>query len=352
MRLAYAPVMLKFKEPAGTSRGVLTEKPTYLIKLWDESAPEVFGLGEASVFPGLSPEADGRYEYKIVELLANVAIGRSTDLSRYPSLLLGFEQAIRDFSSGGRGLYFESPFVHGRKSITINGLVWMGAIDTMLQRASRKIENGFSCLKFKIGALHWKDEYDMLRIIRDSYPASRLTIRVDANGGFNSDNVMNVLDALAKLDIHSIEQPVKAGNRTLMHRLCKESPVPIALDEELIGVYTDEERAALLDEISPRYIILKPTLCGGFSGSDSWIHLADQRSIGWWITSALESNVGLNAIAQYAASKNVEMPQGLGTGALYEHNFISPLRLDGEHLSFDSNMVPDRKQYQNLDWRE
>lgn len=351
MRLAYAPVMLRFKDPAGTSRGILNEKPTYLIKLWDERHPDVYGLGEASVFPGLSIEADGRYEYKIVELLANVAIGRPTDLSRYPSLLLGFEQAIRDFSSGGKGLYFNSPFIQGQKSITINGLVWMGDFDTMVSRANSKLKQGFSCLKFKIGALDWRGEYEMLKAVRDAFPASKLTIRVDANGGFTSDVVMSRLDDLAKLEIHSIEQPIRQGNYIDMARICKESPVPIALDEELIGIYSDEDRARMLDEIRPQYIILKPTLCGGFSGADSWINLANERNIGWWITSALESNVGLNAIAQYAASKNVEIPQGLGTGSLFVKNFDTPLHLYGEKLTFDPCLETGRSQFDNLDWR-
>lgn len=352
MRLAYAPVMLKFKQPAGTSRGVLLEKPTYILKLWDERNPEVYGLGEASVFPGLSPEANGHYEYKIVELLANVALGRPTDLSRFSSLQLGFEEAIRDLTSGGRLRYFDSPFIHGEKSLTINGLVWMGNFDEMRRRVNDKLEQGFKCIKFKIGALDWTGELEMLKQVRADHSPAELEIRVDANGGFYPTDVMKKLEELAKLDIHSIEQPIKQGDWNNMALICKESPIHIALDEELIGIYTDEDRDRLLDKIHPHYIILKPTLCGAFSGSKSWIRKANEKGIGWWITSALESNIGLNAIAQFAAACNVTIPQGLGTGGLFVENFDTPIRLDGEKMTFDSNYTHEIDQISRLDWRE
>ncbi|MDE6217650.1 MAG: o-succinylbenzoate synthase [Muribaculaceae bacterium] len=352
MRLAYAPVMLHFKQPAGTSRGILTEKPTYLLKIYDEHDPSHFGLGEASVFPGLSPEADGYYEYKLVELLANIALGKPTDLSRHSSIQLGLEEAIRDYASGCRGIYFDSPFTHGEETLTINGLVWMGNREEMLARAEEKLRGGFRCVKFKIGALDWNQEFSMLKEIRSLQDASKLEMRVDANGGFTPENVMNRLEDLATLQVHSIEQPLPRGHYKEMARVCKESPVDIALDEELIGLYTDEERLRMLDEISPRYIILKPSLCGGFSGSLDWIEKARERNIGWWITSALESNIGLNAISQFAASLNVEMPQGLGTGSLFTQNFETPLRLEGEHLSYHPELKPEREALKNLDWRE
>lgn len=352
MRLAYAPVILDFKQPAGTSRGVMLQKYTYLIKVWDENAPDHYGIGEASVFPGLSPEADGRYEYKIVELLANVAIGRATDLTRYPSLQIGLEEALRDFAGGGTMRYFDSGFIRGESELTINGLIWMGDFDTMEKRVAEKLREGFKCLKFKIGALDWEGEYRMLRQVRENHPASELEIRVDANGGFTEQNVHSRLDDLARLDIHSIEQPVKPRLWNIMADLCRTSPVPIALDEELIGIYTDEDRERMLEAIRPQYIILKPSLCGAFSGSDSWIRLAAERNIGWWITSALESNIGLNAIAQYAASKGVTMPQGLGTGALFTTNFDTPLRREGEHLVFDPTVHISREEIDKADWRE
>ena len=344
--------MLRFKNPAGTSRGILTEKPTYILKLYDEKDPAHFGIGEASVFPGLSPEADGRYEYKLVELLANIALGRPTDLSRYSSIQIGLEEAIRDYSSGCRGYYFNSPFIQGTESLTINGLVWMGSFKEMRRRAEEKLAQGFRCLKFKIGALDWEGEYALLKEIREDHPSSELEIRVDANGGFSIEEAPARLEQLARLDIHSIEQPIKAGHWKEMAELCKNSPLPIALDEELIGIYSHEDKARMLNEIKPHYIILKPSLCGGFSGSDEWIALANEREIGLWITSALESNVGLDAIAQYAASLGVTIPQGLGTGALYVKNFETPLRLEGEHLRYDIEAPTDRRQFDSLDWRE
>lgn len=353
MRLAYAPYMLKFRQPAGTSRGVLTGKPTYIIKVYDERNPERFGLGECSVFPGLSPEADGRYEYKLVELLANVALGKDTDLSRHSSIQFGFEQAIRDFASGCRHIYYPSQFTAGKESIEINGLVWMGTLDEMLQRIDEKVALGFRCIKLKIGALDWKMEKDMVTHIREKYSEKDLTIRVDANGGFTMDNVFPRLKWLADMGVHSIEQPVPASYPLeLLSFICGMSPLPIALDESLIGVYGREEKTALLDAVCPRYVILKPSLCGGFSGAEEWISIAEERGIGWWVTSALESNVGLNALAQWTATLGVGMPQGLGTGGLFTNNFEVPLNLNQDKLEYDANKVIDNLQFKELDWRE
>ncbi|MDE6272698.1 MAG: o-succinylbenzoate synthase [Muribaculaceae bacterium] len=351
MRLAICPYMLKFRQPAGTSRGILTEKPTYLLKLWDERNPEIFGLGEAAVFPGLSPEADYRYEYKLIELLANVAIGKPTDLSRHSSIQFGFEQALRDYASGGKGLYFPSDFTQGKSEIIINGLVWMGSHDEMMERLEEKIDMGFKCIKIKVGAIDWKSELALIRSIRERYSASQLTVRVDANGGFSMDSAMPRLHQLAELDVHSIEQPIPPGNPELMKFLCSVSPLPIALDEELIGIYGEKEKSELLDFENPSYIILKPALCGGFSGAEEWIRLAEERGIGWWVTSALESNVGLNAIAQFTATLGVSIPQGLGTGGLFTNNFSSPIYLDGEILRYDPSKPEDRRQFENLDWK-
>lgn len=352
MRLAICPYMLKFREPSGTSRGVLTEKPTYLLKIWDEKDPEIFGIGEAAVFPGLSPEADHRYEYKLIELLANIAIGRPTDLSRHSSIQFGLEQALRDFASGGKGLYFPSTFTEGKSEIIINGLIWMGKAEEMRCRLDEKIKEGFKCIKIKVGAIDWDSELSLIRDVRKTYSADDITIRVDANGGFSMDNVMPRLKQLADLGVHSIEQPIPAGNWDLMKFLCEVSPVAIALDEELIGIYGEEEKRRMLEYIRPAYIILKPALCGGFSGAEEWIRLAEDRGIGWWITSALESNVGLNAIAQFTGSLNTKLPQGLGTGALFTNNFESPLTLSGEILRYSTTSALDREQFKKLDWKE
>lgn len=343
--------MLKFRQPAGTSRGVLTEKPTYLLKVYDENNPEVYGLGEASVFPGLSPEADGRYEYKLVEVLANIALGKQTDLTRYPSIKFGLEQALRDFSSGGRGLYFPSSFTKGNTGIRINGLVWMGTLDEMKARVQEKLNAGFKCIKLKVGALDWKSELEMIRAIRADHSAEELEIRLDANGGFPEAEALSRLEELAPLHIHSIEQPIKPGNPDLMAMLCLRSPIPIALDESLIGMYTSGAKQMLLDYIMPAYIILKPTLCGGFSGAEEWIKFAEQRGVGWWVTSALESNVGLNALAQWTATLGNRMPQGLGTGQLFTNNIPSPLYIEGEKLHYNAKKRIDRSMLDQLDWR-
>lgn len=350
MRMAFAPYLLNFKEPGGTSRGVMTEKPTFLIKIYDENDPAHFGIGEAGVFPGLSPEADGRYVYKLMELLANIAIGRPTDLSRHPSIQAGLEQAIRDFTGGCSGVYFPTPFTRGEDGIPINGLVWMGDFDTMMKRVEQKINDGFHCLKLKIGAIDWKNELEMIRIIRKDYDRSKLTIRVDANGGFTPEEAPEKLRALADLDVHSIEQPIKAGNMEAMAALCRESPIPIALDEELIGKFTHEQKCELIEKIKPAYIILKPSLIGGFSGASEWISLAGKAGIGWWVTSALESNVGLNAIAQWTASLGVKIPQGLGTGGVFTNNFKTPLHLDNEYLRYDRESKFDYSQFDDLHW--
>lgn len=352
MRLQFAPYILKFNEPGGTSRGVLTEKITCILRIFDENCPDKFGIGEAAIFPGLSPEADDRFLYKLMELQANIRLGLKTDLLKFPSLQFGLEQAIRDYTGGCNGIYYESPFVHGESSIEINGLVWMGEYDTMIERIEQKLSAGFRCIKLKIGAIDWRKEVDMIEYIRDRYDRDRVEIRVDANGGFTMDNAIPRLKRLADFGVHSIEQPIKAGNPMLMRFLCEVSQLPIALDEELIGKYTREEKAATLDGIRPAYIVIKPTLTGGYSGATEWIELARERNIGWWITSSLESNIGLNALAQWIATLHTDRAQGLGTGGVFSNNFTSPLSLDADRLRYNPDKSLDRKALANLDWRE
>lgn len=350
MRLEFAPYLLHFKEPGGTSRGVMTEKPTFLIKVYDEAAPSHFGIGEAAVFPGLSPEADGNYVWKLTELMANVAIGKTTDLSRHSSIQFGFEQALLDFSCGCRGIYYPSAFTQGESLIEINGLVWMGDFDRMIERIEEKLKAGFRCIKLKIGAIDWHKELEMIEFIRHRFSEESLMIRVDANGGFTMDDALPRLKRLADLGVHSIEQPIKAGNPELMSFLCQVSPLPIALDEELIGKYTTADRVAMLDAIKPAYIILKPALCGGFSGGEEWISLAEERGIGWWVTSALESNVGLNAIAQWTAYIGAKGPQGLGTGGVFTDNFETSVYLEGDKLGLNASKPFDYNQFADLKW--
>ena len=350
MRFAFAPYLLHFKEPGGTSRGVMTEKPTFLVKVFDENDPSHFGIGEAAVFPGLSPEADGNYVWKLTEVLANIAIGKATDLTRHSSIQFGLEQAILDYSNGCQGLYYPGPFTSGEQWVEINGLVWMGEFDKMIERIEEKIAAGFKCIKLKIGAIDWAKELEMITFIRKRFSADQLMIRVDANGGFSMNNALPRLKQLADQGVHSIEQPIPAGNPELMAFLCQVSPLPIALDEELIGKGTTDERRETLDMIKPQYIILKPALCGGFSGAEEWISLASERGIGWWVTSALESNVGLNAIAQWTAAIGATGPQGLGTGGVFTDNFVTPVTLHGDHLKYDSTVKFDYSQFADLKW--
>lgn len=351
MRLAYAPYILKFRNPAGTSRGVLAEKPTFIIKVFDEADPQRFGIGECSVFPGLSPEADGNYGYKLMELLANMALGKETDLSRHSSIQFGLEQALHDFAGGCRHIYFPSSFTEGEKAIEINGLVWMGDFDKMIERIDEKVGEGFHCIKLKIGAIDWAREVEMIEYIRKKYSDSLLEIRVDANGGFSMDNVFPRLKRLADLGVHSIEQPLPASLPDELYAfVCKMSPLKIALDESLIGKYSYDAKCQLLDEVRPAYVILKPSLCGGFAGAETWISLAEKRGIGWWVTSALESNIGLNALAQWTATLGTSIPQGLGTGGLFTNNFDSPLFLDADRLRYNPEHKIDDDNYANLDW--
>lgn len=352
MRLQFAPYVLKFKHPAGTSRGVMTEKLTAFLRIFDENNPEVFGIGEAAIFEGLSPEANDRYFYKVMELVANIRLGKPTDLSRFPSLQFGFEQAIRDFASGGQRLYFPSQFTAGLSSIEINGLIWMDDFDRMMQSINDKLQAGFKCIKLKIGAIDWRQEVNMIEYIRSRYDEKQVEIRVDANGAFTMDNALPRLKRLADLGVHSIEQPIPAGNPMLMRFLCDVSPLPIALDEELIGKFTPEDKARMLDEIQPKYIVIKPALTGGFSGAEEWIALAEERGIDWWITSALESNVGLNALAQWVATLAQTRPQGLGTGGLYTNNFDSPIVLNHDRLTYNPNFTAESISFAELDWRD
>lgn len=350
MRFAFAPYLLHFKEPGGTSRGVMTEKPTFLVKIFDENDPSHFGIGEAAVFPGLSPEADGNYVWKLTELFANIAIGKPTDLSRHSSIQFGLEQALLDYSNGCKGIYYPSLFTEGKQEIVINGLVWMGDFDKMIERIDSKVEAGFKCIKLKIGAIDWGKEIEMIEYIRRKYSADELMIRVDANGGFTMEDALPRLKRLADLGVHSIEQPIPAGNEELMAFLCSVSPLPIALDEELIGKYNAEERRKTLETIKPAYIILKPALCGGFSGGEEWISIAEEMGIGWWITSALESNVGLNAIAQWTAYIGATGPQGLGTGGVFTDNFTTPVYLEGDRLKYDVRKSLGLEQFSDLKW--
>jgi len=339
---------LMFKEPARTSRAVMNSKRTYFIKVYERSLPEVFGLGECALFEGLSCDDVPDYEEKLCRVCADINNLCPDDLVEFPSMRFGVETAMFDLKNGGCRRPFPSKWSQGEGSIVINGLVWMGSIEEMRRRIDEKIAAGFSCLKFKIGGEDFDSEYQLLENVRRHYSPRELTIRLDANGAFTPENAMARLNRLSSLTIHSIEQPIKPLQHEAMARLCCDSPIPIALDEELIGVNNPEEKHSLLEKLKPRYIILKPALCGGFSGAMEWISIASLTGIGWWATSALESNVGLNAIAQWVSGMENDMPQGLGTGALYTNNITSPVSQRGEVLIYE----PSRQwELPRLIWR-
>lgn len=332
MKAEYSRYLLEFKRPSGTSRGVLLEKETFILEISENGKK---GIGECAIFRGLSFDDRPDYEDKLKWLCENIQREiefLKEELKEFPSIWFGYEQAVLNLKNG-ENLYFPSEFTEGKTPIVINGLIWMGDINYMEEQIQDKLEKGFHCIKLKIG-VDWKSEHDILQKLRQKFSKDRLELRVDANGGFNKEEAKVVLQQLADLHIHSIEQPIKAGNWNDMAELCLETPTPIALDEELIGITDFNEKRKLLETVNPQYIILKPALVGGFSGSDEWISLAEERNLGWWITSALESNIGLNAIAQYTFTKKSPMPQGLGTGALFVNNFDSNLDLKGELLWF------------------
>lgn len=333
-RAEYSRYLLHFKEDAGTSRGVLKEKETFFVKVWDESCPEVFGMGECALFRGLSADDRKNYEEKLEEVCQRIEEVKMEELEEWSSIRFGVEMALQDLAMGGRQLYFPSAFTEGRLAIEINGLIWMGDKSTMLQRIQQKLEAGFHCIKLKIGAIDFEAELSLLQYIRERFSCEKVELRVDANGVFALEEAMSKLEALAAFGLHSIEQPIRQGQWEEMAHLCRETPIPIALDEELIGVYGRKKKLELLEKVQPQYIILKPALCGGFSGAREWIELAEKRGIGWWVTSALESNIGLNALAQWVATLGNPMPQGLGTGQLYTNNLWSPLRQEGECLIY------------------
>ena len=305
----FFPYELHFKQPAGTSRGVYTTRKVWYVRLTDTETGKS-GTGECAPLPNyedvlhchcLQVEKTGSIDYK--------------SLRPYPSMLFGLETAFYHLHAGSLA-FWDTPFSRGEEGITINGLIWMGSFDEMYARIREKMSAGFRCIKLKIGAIDFEKELQLLEFIRSHFDKDEIELRVDANGAFKPSDAMSRLEALSKFDLHSIEQPI--------------------LDEELIGVNKESEKIRLLETIRPQYIILKPSLHGGIAGSEEWIRLAKERNIGYWITSALESNIGLNAIAQWTATQEHTFPQGLGTGQLFTDNIESPLCIKGERLWFDA----------------
>ena len=332
----YEKKVFQFKRPSGTSRGVLTEKIAWFIYLSSDESASIVGIGECSIIPGLSPDFENEdvYENKIRHLCEHVNdyANNLDELKEFPSIYFGLEMALLDLQNGGIRHFFDTPFTHGKQAIPINGLIWMGSLEFMQEQIEEKLNLGFDCIKMKIGALDFEQEIELLKGIRKRYSKNEITLRVDANGAFSPKEAMSKLERLAALDLHSIEQPIAVNQLEEMAYLCEHSPLPIALDEELIGHYSYADKESLLKKINPPYIILKPSLIGGFKGSSEWIELAEKQTINWWITSALESNIGLNAIAQFTSKYENPLPQGLGTGALYTNNIESNLHIENGRL--------------------
>lgn len=340
---------LDFTFHAGTSRGVLRHKDTWIIKVVDDANPEVIALGEAAPLVKLSIDDIPDFDEKLEEICEKIG-GRprpSNEDEIYklldeliptelPSIYFGFEVAFLDLLNGGKRMIYDNTFSRGEIGTPINGLIWMGALEDMLFQITEKVDEGFDCIKVKIGSMDFEKECDLLQYIRSKYYKMDITLRVDANGAFETDEALEKLEQLSKFNIHSIEQPIKEGQTAAMYELCRQSLVPIALDEELIGVHTFESKKQLLETIKPQYIIIKPTLVGGLRSSREWIAIAEELNIGWWMTSALESNVGLNAISQFTAEYETEIPHGLGTGKLYHNNFPSPLTIEKGQIYYRS----------------
>ena len=336
MKARHTQINLQFKFPAGTSRGVLLHKPSSFLVLEQDGFT---GIGECSTIPDLSIDPMEFYEQKLNEVCKWINDGNNPeniDLSAFPSIAFGLETALLDLKANGSKKLFPSDFTEGKTGIPINGLVWMGDKEFMQNQITEKIAAGYRCIKLKVGALDFETELEIIADIRAEFPESEIEIRLDANGGFSADDALLKLEKLAKFQIHSIEQPIKQGQLDKMAEICQKSPIPIVLDEELIGIKsTDKE--ALIDKIKPAYIILKPSLLGGFKASEEWIQLAEKHNVKWWITSALESNIGLNAIAQWTSTLGSDLPQGLGTGQLYHNNIPSPLEIRNAMLFYEKN---------------
>lgn len=330
---------LVFKQASGTSRGVLRKKASWFIIIKDEVTSKQ-GIGECGLLRGLSVDDWSTYEItlqKVCDDISNYRWWIEEGLLEFPSIQFGLEMAIQDLKSQDH-ILFPSAFTEGEKSIPINGLIWMGTEDFMRQQIEDKLEQGFDCVKMKIGAIDFETEIALLKNIRKRFSKDTIELRVDANGAFQvGEDALSKLNTLAKLDIHSIEQPIRQGQIEAMRDLCKITPLPIALDEELIGIFEKEKKQALIRVIQPQYIILKPSLVGGFRGSQEWMDAAAEYDIPWWITSALESNIGLSAIAQWTHTLQNPMHQGLGTGSLYTNNFPSPLFIKNGALHHDKN---------------
>ena len=349
------PKTLHFKQPAGTSRGVYTTRKVWYIVITDTQNPNHFGVGECAPLPALSCDDVPQYEEVLQETCRRLEENMKANpenaftsldyLKAYPSIRFGVETALAHYRAGSLQ-FWHTPFSKGKEGIPINGLIWMGNFDEMYHRIEEKMKAGFRCIKLKIGAIDFEKELELLAHIRQHFTPEQIELRVDANGAFSPTDALDKLNRLAEYQLHSIEQPIRAGQWNEMAKLCECTPFPIALDEELIGVNDRSKKEALLDTIRPQYIILKPSLHGGISGSEEWIELAAERGIGSWVTSALESNIGLNAIAKWTATLMPTLPQGLGTGLLFTDNIDYPLHIERDCLWYH----PEEEEPDLLEW--
>ena len=338
MIASYQKYALIFKKPAGTSRGYLYRQENYFLRLSNQRHSPQFGLGECGPLVGLSIDDRPDFDAKLSELCASLNRGtppEALDLTDWPSVAFGLETALLDLRRGGQRQLFETPFSRGETALPIHGLIWMAQPDALMTQIRQKITDGFHLVKLKVGALDFERECQLLESIRAHFPVDQLEIRLDANGAFSPQEAPAKLAQLAQYGISVIEQPIKPGQWPALAELCTHSPIPIALDEELIGVKTEPARAALLEAIKPQVLVLKPTLIGGLAAAEAWLKAAESRGIGWWVNSALESNIGLNVIAQWVSSRKTERVQGLGTGGLYTNNIPAPIQRVGSGLIYD-----------------
>lgn len=336
-KATYSKKVLNFNFTAQTSRGIIEEHTIYLLKIWHISNPEIVGVGEAAPLKGLSIDYRPDFETFVSHISENINDFDETLLEDFPAIRFAVETALIDLESGGKKHLYHTDFYNGKLQIPINGLVWIAQISEMKNQILKKVSEGYSTVKLKIGANNFEDEIELLKAIRKEFSEKELVIRLDANGAFEANLALDKLHILSQFAIHSVEQPILQGQTHEMANLCKYSPIPIALDEELIGKFSLEQKWKLLYDIKPKYVICKPTLLGGFSATEEWIMLAESLNIGWWLTSALESNIGLNAIAQFASKYNLDVPQGLGTGNLYNNNIQSPLTAKNGLLFYNKN---------------
>lgn len=338
MKLSFFDYILYFKNPSITSRGILKKKKTYFLKWKFDN--NLF-LSECPYFQGLSFESENQVIEKLHWLCNNFSPFQKeiiNELRSVPSILFGYEQILMLIKTKNPYLYFPSGFTNKKKGIIINGLIWMGSIKFIKQQIKEKLNQGYKCLKFKIGK-KWKEEKKILKSLRKSFSEKKLEIRVDANGAFKIEKIQTILDELYELKIHSIEQPIKSGDWDNMYKLCNNTPTPIALDEELIGINNYSLKQELLEKIRPQYLVFKPSLIGGINGTCEWIQLCKKYNISWWITSALESNIGLNFIAQWTYTLKSNIPHGLGTGSLFSNNFFTPLFINKQKLFFSIDHI-------------